>query len=251
MEERSPWLNNVPIECRGAQATGVSARSRSLSCFRWERRSWWSIGLRPSTPHDSSVTRRRSASRGVIFQSRGVLYRPWDWMVWWSRWYSEPTLAPLWELCAREAVFPMIALTAIAMGAIAVARHGWFRNPSDLHGSARWANTRNLRAAGLIDKSRLLPRRLRRIAERAKVLKPFSHRAGVYLGVWRRWGKFHYLRDCGPSHILVFAPTRSGKGVGIVIPTLLTWPHSALIHDLKGENWALTQVRGSGWAKSV
>jgi len=50
---------------------------------------------------------------------------------------------------------------------------------------------------------------------------------------------FH-LRDCGPSHILVFAPTRSGKGVGIVIPTLLAWPHSALIHDLKGENWALT-----------
>jgi len=49
-----------------------------------------------------------------------------------------------------------------------------------------------------------------------------------------------YLRDCGPSHILVFAPTRSGKGVGIVIPTLLTWPHSALIHDLKGENWAVT-----------
>jgi len=170
----------------------------------------------------------------------GRLYRPWDWMVWWSRWHSEPTLAPLWELCAREAIYPMLALTVIAMAAIAVARHGWFRNPSDLHGSARWANTGHLRAAGLMDKSRLLPRWLRRIAERAKVLNPLSHRAGVYLGVWRRWGRFFYLRDCGPSHILVFAPTRSGKGVGIVIPTLLTWPHSALVHDLKGENWALT-----------
>ena len=40
--------------------------------------------------------------------------------------------------------------------------------------------------------------------------------------------------------MLVFAPTRSGKGVGIVVPTLLTWPHSVLVHDLKGENWALT-----------
>ena len=39
------------------------------------------------------------------------------------------------------------------------------------------------------------------------------------------------------------APTRSGKGVGLVIPTLLTWPGSAVIHDLKGENWALT----AGW----
>ena len=96
----------------------------------------------------------------------GTLYRPWNWMVWWSHWHSDPTLAPLWDLCAREAVYPMVALTAIAMGAIAVARHRWFQNPSDLHGSARWANTRHLRAAGLIDKGRFLPRRLRRIVER-------------------------------------------------------------------------------------
>jgi hypothetical protein len=65
------------------------------------------------------------------FSQVGALYRPWDWMVWWWRWHSEPALAPLWELCAREAVYPMVALTAIAMGAIAVARHRWFQNPSD------------------------------------------------------------------------------------------------------------------------
>jgi len=46
----------------------------------------------------------------------------------------------------------------------------------------------------------------------------------------------------GRTHILVFAPTQSGKGRGIVIPTLLTWPHSVIVHDLKGENWALTAV---------
>jgi type IV secretion system protein VirD4 len=166
----------------------------------------------------------------------GLLYRPWNWMVWWLRWHSDPTLAPLWDLCVREAVYPMVTLTAIAMGAIAIARHGWFQNPSDLHGSARWANTRDLRAAGLVDKRRFLPRRLRRIAERAKLLKPFSQRAGVYLGVWRR----SHIRECGRTHILVFAPTQSGKGRGIVIPTLLTWPHSIIVHDLKGENWALT-----------
>lgn len=42
---------------------------------------------------------------------------------------------------------------------------------------------------------------------------------------------------------MVFAPTRSGKGVGIVVPTLLTWPASTVIHDIKGENWQLT----AGW----
>ena len=49
-----------------------------------------------------------------------------------------------------------------------------------------------------------------------------------------------YLRHDGPEHVLCFAPTRSGKGVGLVVPTLLTWPGSAIVHDIKGENWTLT-----------
>ena len=42
---------------------------------------------------------------------------------------------------------------------------------------------------------------------------------------------------------MAFAPTRSGKGVGLVVPTLLSWPASAVIHDIKGENWSIT----AGW----
>ena len=42
---------------------------------------------------------------------------------------------------------------------------------------------------------------------------------------------------------MAFAPTRSGKGVGLVVPTLLSWTYSAVIHDIKGENWTLT----AGW----
>jgi type IV secretion system protein VirD4 len=49
-----------------------------------------------------------------------------------------------------------------------------------------------------------------------------------------------YLRHDGPEHVLCFAPTRSGKGVGLVVPTLLTWPGSCIVHDIKGENWNLT-----------
>jgi len=49
-----------------------------------------------------------------------------------------------------------------------------------------------------------------------------------------------YLRHDGPEHVLCFAPTRSGKGVGLVVPSLLTWPGSAIVHDIKGENWTLT-----------
>jgi type IV secretion system protein VirD4 len=62
---------------------------------------------------------------------------------------------------------------------------------------------------------------------------------GVFLGQFEG----HYLRHDGPEHVLAFAPTRSGKGVGLVVPTLLSWTGSAVIHDIKGENWQLT----SGW----
>jgi type IV secretion system protein VirD4 len=62
---------------------------------------------------------------------------------------------------------------------------------------------------------------------------------GVFLGRYRG----NYLRHAGPEHVMAFAPTRSGKGVGLVVPTLLSWTGSTVIHDIKGENWTLT----SGW----
>jgi type IV secretion system protein VirD4 len=80
------------------------------------------------------------------------------------------------------------------------------------YGSARWATKDEIR--------------------RARLLGP----DGVVLGRFAR----DYLRHDGPEHVLCFAPTRSGKGVGLVIPTLLTWPASAIVHDIKGENWQLT-----------
>ena len=64
----------------------------------------------------------------------------------------------------------------------------------------------------------------------------------MYVGGWHEQSikHLHYLRHNGPEHILAFAPTRSGKGVGIVIPTLLAWAESTVVYDIKGENWAKT-----------
>lgn len=44
----------------------------------------------------------------------------------------------------------------------------------------------------------------------------------------------------GPGNVLAYAPTRSGKGVGLVIPTLLEWTHSSVVLDVKGENYQFT-----------
>ena len=87
------------------------------------------------------------------------------------------------------------------------------------YGSARWAKAREVRDAGLLESN------------------------GVVLGRFES----EYLRHNGPEHVLCFAPTRSGKGVGLVVPTLLTWPGSAIVHDIKGENWQLT----AGWRARV
>src|SRR5262249_3533210 len=52
-----------------------------------------------------------------------------------------------------------------------------------------------------------------------------------------------FLRHDRPRHLLSLGPHRSRQGVGLVLPTLLTWSGSAVIHDIKGENWTLT----AGW----
>lgn len=46
-----------------------------------------------------------------------------------------------------------------------------------------------------------------------------------------------YLYHYGSQHCLLYAPTGSGKGVGIIIPFCLTYPHSIFVYDLKGENY--------------
>jgi type IV secretion system protein VirD4 len=128
---------------------------------------------------------------------------------WW--WFSFDAYAP--------AIFVEGGIIAVSGGFLAIAatifmsiiRAREARNVAT-YGSARWAEDREIRAAGLLGPD------------------------GVLLGRYDR----DYLRHDGPEHVLCFAPTRSGKGVGLVVPTLLTWPASAIVHDIKGENWTLT-----------
>lgn len=85
------------------------------------------------------------------------------------------------------------------------------RGPSPF-GDARWARESDIVEAGL--------------------------RAQRGLLVGKRGGRF--LCVDGFTHVLCFAPTRSGKGVGIVVPNLLNWPDSIICHDIKGENYSKT-----------
>lgn len=61
-----------------------------------------------------------------------------------------------------------------------------------------------------------------------------------------------FIRFNRPGHLLTFAPTRSGKGVGVVIPNLLDHPGSVVVTDIKGENYRITadyrRTVGPVWA---
>jgi type IV secretion system protein VirD4 len=82
----------------------------------------------------------------------------------------------------------------------------------ELHGSARFANTAEITRTGLL------------------------HGVGILLGEH----KGRYLALAGQQSVLLAAPPRSGKGVGIVIPNLLSWPDSTVVLDVKGENFEKT-----------
>jgi len=60
----------------------------------------------------------------------------------------------------------------------------------------------------------------------------------LFLGFWPDRGRKLPLYDDGPHHVFVFAPTRSGKGAGLVVPNLLLWKGSVVVCDIKGENYA-------------
>ncbi len=72
-----------------------------------------------------------------------------------------------------------------------------------------------------------------RLASLAEARHVFGGAGGLIVG---RDAKGQLLRYAGPAHLLTFAPTRSGKGVGAIIPNLLTAPQGVLCIDLKGEN---------------
>lgn len=90
-----------------------------------------------------------------------------------------------------------------------------FKKKESLHGDSKWASEKDIRKAGLRSKK------------------------GLLLGKDKRG----YFIAEGFQHALLFAPTGSGKGVGFVIPNLLFWTDSVIVHDIKLENYEIT----SGW----
>lgn len=95
------------------------------------------------------------------------------------------------------------------------------RRNLDGHGTARWANRPEIVKSGLLDGK--------------------SKGTSIIVGGWReKDGSVSYLAHSGPESCLLFAPSRSGKGVALVVPILLSYTKSCLVLDVKGELWTQT-----------
>lgn len=89
----------------------------------------------------------------------------------------------------------------------------------ELHGSARFASALELRKAGLLEPD-----------------KPDDKFPSIVVGKL----KSEFLLFRGQQFMFLAAPTRSGKGVGIVVPNLLHYRDSVVCLDVKGENFDMT-----------
>jgi len=166
---------------------------------------------------------------GAMYGHHATLGRPFQalsrwWYVPWEILHWSPVLtAPEVERITDQGLL-LFAAPLLLAGMLYAYSMQMPKGRDDLHGSARWATRKDI-----------------------EQMSYFAGK-GVYVGGW--WDKQKreqlYLRHNGPEHILCFAPTRSGKGVGLILPTLLAWEHSSVVLDIKGENYALT----GGYLKS-
>lgn len=131
----------------------------------------------------------------------------------WRTYSPAPHYKALLELAGAV---PVVLAMALALAPILARRPALF-------GDAHFAGEAEVRAAGL------------------------RAREGVILGRLR--GRL--LRAQGQLGVLLFAPPRSGKGVGFVIPNLLTWPGSVIVNDLKLENFERTSGARAAMGQSV
>ena len=128
----------------------------------------------------------------------------------------DPARVPGWFLYYRQdpEVRRWLTIGGAVMGLVLVVLAAaialGIRRP--LHGAARWSTAGEQRRHGL------------------------RARSGLLLG--EATGEL--LVSDGPEHVLLYAPTRTGKGVGVVIPNLLAWPDSVVVLDIKRENFNAT-----------
>ncbi|HEY1129968.1 MAG TPA: type IV secretory system conjugative DNA transfer family protein [Roseateles sp.] len=189
----------------------------------------------------------------VLNKANPTQARPGSIVRYWHLYADDPAL--------RKKLIAAIAIPCALQVAVPAAWVMAARPRRRLHGDARFATVAEIVAAGLTGPNRTSDRRGRggRNVHNAPgvpgVPGPHSRHGarhthgGPGILVGRHHGR--YLSLAGQLSVMLSAPTRSGKGVSVVIPNLLNWPDSAVVLDIKGENHEITAGYRSAHGQAV
>jgi type IV secretion system protein VirD4 len=131
-----------------------------------------------------------------------------------------------------QSFFPLIVsvgLAVLVFFAVSAIRGYGMNKGDNLYGSARWGTERDLKKFGLTQKTGIVLAEFQKARLAAKV-NPKNASVSLILKK-----PSPLVCHSGGTNTLMIAPTRSGKGVGSIIPTCLNFPGSMIIFDPKGE----------------
>jgi len=168
------------------------------------------------------------------------VYQPLGWMLW--AYHYEPYAPQVFSMASTITYISFFVMFAF-MVVLAILRSKR-RSETGSYGTARWANRKELEGVGLLGDRGVILAQTNDAVFRS-VVKNDPKGDITVQWLMQKHGR-ELLRHHGPEHVFCFAPTRSGKGVGLVIPTLLSWTGSCVVYDIKKENWAAT----AGWRRS-
>ncbi len=213
-----PYLGPAPVEPYVLSWAGLAMLALAATLYV----SWHD--MRPAMPVLAAV--------GVLLLvwSYGPLYTPLHLVIWALRYHARGPFGELWPVALR--ISAVLGGVSCASWLVAIVTNlPRLRRKADVHGSARWAS----------------PEEVAPLLAKPESGSGIAGPEGLFLGLYAMGKRVKPLYDDDPHHVFVYAPTRSGKGVGLVVPNLLNWRHSVLVHDIKGENWQLT----SGYRRSI
>ncbi|HEX7814795.1 type IV secretory system conjugative DNA transfer family protein [Dyella sp.] len=142
----------------------------------------------------------------MVFRGKGPKVDLFTWFTYHQHYGDDPAVRKKLMISALLATVVTLSPSALL----------WLKPRKPLHGNARFANLVEIRRAGLLT----------------------ADGDGIVLG--RKGDQFLMAGLAQFPHVMLAAPTGSGKGVGVVIPNLLNWNHSVIVLDIKQENWTLT-----------
>lgn len=110
---------------------------------------------------------------------------------------------------------------------------------SDRHGTARFSTAKEIMQSNMVNN----PSQMDKIEKRHGIIVgSIEHQTGRAITRYDtgKTMKLRLLSHFAAQHVLLIAPTGGGKGVGVVTPTLLNYPDSVFMYDIKGHDWLKT-----------